>query len=98
MLLTKISRYIKDKKAEGANIKVLKSQDENEDFSFKSMPEPSKTKKAMLIEGSKFTTKEVKIRTEVSEFSYFLDGIEKKQHYSLIILFRLYTVMFQREY
>lgn len=78
MILNKISRYIKDQKQKGANIKVPKILEDLENFSF-AAPTTIENRKSVIVEGKILETKEVKINTVNSGFSYFLDGIERKR-------------------
>lgn len=77
MLLNNVSRYIKDKKQKGENIKIPKTMEDLENFSF-ATPATIENRKSVIIEGKALETKEVKITSENSGFSYFLDGIERK--------------------
>ncbi|MFH0703007.1 MAG: DNA double-strand break repair nuclease NurA [bacterium] len=80
MLLKKISKYIKDKKNNGANITVPKSQGEDENF-IQNLPLKTFVEKpAEVIEekDKKLRIKQVKYESDQSGFVYFLDGIERK--------------------
>jgi len=81
MLLNDISHYVKDKKREGANIKVPRDIGDLENFVVSNAEETVKIKRASIVEGTGKTLniKEVKISSENSGFAYFLDGIERKR-------------------
>jgi hypothetical protein len=79
MLLNDVSRYIKDKKLKGENIKIPKNTENLEKSSFLTVADEFKRKNARIVEGTVLQTKEVIIKTKNSGFAYFLDGIERKR-------------------
>ena len=79
MLINKVSKFIKDKKRNGQNIKVLRGGSSFDDAVFAPMPEVPKFNKSKIIEGTELECKKVPINSENSGFSYFLDGIERKR-------------------
>ncbi|NLF82490.1 MAG: hypothetical protein GX568_00705 [Candidatus Gastranaerophilales bacterium] len=68
--------FIREKQQEGADVRVAPK------FQDKDFPTPGQIcdeKTALPVEGGGFGIRKVKISSEQSGFSYFLDGIERKQ-------------------
>jgi hypothetical protein len=79
MIINSVSKFIRDKKACGENIQVLKYEAELDNVNFAPPVAELRTKQANVLEDSVLKSRHVKIETEKSGFSYFLDGIERKR-------------------
>ncbi|OGI23562.1 MAG: hypothetical protein A2287_10245 [Candidatus Melainabacteria bacterium RIFOXYA12_FULL_32_12] len=72
-MLKEFSKYLRNK-----NIRPLITQENQWNSQFAQIPDIPERKKAELIEDSTLKIKHINIETPNSEFSYFLDGIERK--------------------
>ncbi len=82
MLVFKNSiKLAKNLKQKGKNIQIIKSETENEYFQQNYKDQDLKYLKANIVEGNSqfLETKKVPLTEEISRFSYFLDGIERKR-------------------
>lgn len=73
--------FIKYNRMQGEDIKIPKSLYNSENDNFSRPENDFQQRKADILEesGGKLKFKKVEIKTEKSEFSYFLDGIERKK-------------------
>lgn len=79
MLVKQLSNFLKDKKEEGANIKVLKFQGEADNGGFSAPVKLPEQNNAKLIEDKKLKIRQIQRQSGESGFAYFLDGIERKR-------------------